>query len=66
MEENKKCPFFCGKVDRDDGVGICCNGMNERYESEGERDFWYYMRCASENYFKCDAYPVLKNSNFES
>ena len=58
-----KCPHFVCKIDRDDGVGICCNGKNERYECEAERDAWIAMRCNSENYVKCDGYMV---SNFES
>ena len=56
MKENKKCPFLCGKIDRYDGCGICCNGHNERYETEYDRDAWYAMRCGSDGYVRCDTY----------
>jgi hypothetical protein len=61
--DEKKCPYFVCKIDRDDGVGICCNGRNERYESESDRDAWLAMRCKSESYVECDGYMA---SNFES
>lgn len=58
-DTRKVCPFFGGKIDRYDGVGICCYGHNDEYESEFERDAWCEMRCECEEHVKCDAYDII-------
>lgn len=61
-DTRKVCPFFGGKIDRYDGVGIDCDGSKERYESEFERDAWCAMRCECEDYVKCDVFDNIAAS----
>lgn len=55
----KTCPFFEGKIDLDDGVGIRCYGHNDRYENEFERDAWCSKWCECEKHVECYSYDII-------